>query len=181
MTTIQPKYDEYWVIKDGEWHKYIIGEYHVTGIGTNKSDLEPKSHYGPCLRQSFYEYKYKKEDNIFGKGNKNTGKKKHEDIQTIYKINNPNSITEFPLYTEISEHIKLCGSIDVVHLFWKDGKLWADIIDFKTAVYRTLPKDEDEYNPTYACQLYLYGYWLTKIMNVEIRYLKIVYKTKEMK
>lgn len=174
MPKIQPEYDKYWVIKDKEWHSYEVGEYHVSSIGTKKTG-EPKKHYGPCLRQTFYEYKYPLEDNVFSKGNKNTGKRIHEDLQVIYKRNNPNSIIEFPLYEEITEELKLCGSIDVVHFFYKDGQQWADIIDFKTAMYLTLPKDEEAYNPTYVYQLYIYAHWLTQIMNVKIRHLLIVY------
>ena len=51
---MENKYEQYWERPDVDWHEKIPHHYHVSAVGVDHSDLDAKQHYGPCLRQSFY-------------------------------------------------------------------------------------------------------------------------------
>lgn len=188
-TQLKNLYKEYWIKKEQDWHQNIIGEYHVSSIGFDNSYLDPVSHTGPCLRQTFYDYIAPKERSDETEGNFGMGNLLHKACQKIYKKNHPNSVIEFPLQQFIKlygEQVKIMGSIDIV-LFepLKNGKISVTIIDLKSASDWTFPKNKDHKNLTHFNQVYIYTYWLlNNILNsdvVKIKELKIVYMNKHNK
>ena len=41
------KFEKYFNVDEDEWHKYVIGEYHFSGIGCTNTHLEADEHSGP--------------------------------------------------------------------------------------------------------------------------------------
>jgi len=183
-TTLENQFEKYFVVKEPDWHRYKIREYHVTSVGCDNSALEKNDHYGPNLRDTFYDYVNPLPDTIYSKGNKEMGRILHGVAQERYRKNNPLSLDEFPLqklvYNELTNrNILLLGSIDIKDQYrlQLDGKpnepIKVKIIDFKTASEYTLPKDDDDRNPTYLGQLRIYAYWLQNFY-LNNKYIKVV-------
>jgi hypothetical protein len=152
---MENKFEKYFKKKDGEWHNYKIGVYHVSAIGCTHQNLEPEEHYGPCLRSTYYDYVETVEKN---EGAFKIGNILHEHVQDVYKKNEPASIVEFPikLKTDIAEiEIEIRGSVDLIDM--------ADepyIIDLKTSSMYTFPSGKYDLNPTYETQVILYTFIL---------------------
>lgn len=102
----------------------------------------------------------------------------HKHIQELAVKNNPRIITEFPLGLKIfREDLKILGSIDIVKFDFDKF----DIEDIKTASQYTLPKNEDDKNPTYFDQMYIYAYFIKNYVFVHFMKLEkitIVYVNK---
>lgn len=159
------EFEEYCVKNPYEWHSYDVGEYHISDIGTDHQDLTPKEHYGPCLRNTYWQYTDPPDFSLITKGNFLIGNIIHEKLQDIRKINQPLSIAEFPIYEyiEISDDkIALMGSVDLVEFIPKPEKRILRITDIKTASNWTFPNSPYAFNPTYISQLTLYTYLLTE-------------------
>jgi len=100
----------------------------------------------------------------------------HREAQLIYKKNNPNSVSEFPIVYQIEndgETLIIKGSVDIVD--FEEGIN----PDFKTASMYTFPNSEYEVSPTYNTQVTLYTYILNEFVFRPIWYraeaLRIVY------
>ena len=150
---------DYFVKQNIDWHTYEIGVYHVSAIGVGHQDLDPKEHYGPCLRNTAYNYINKLPDNLSSKGNLEIGRILHKHVQDIYVSNHPNAVMEFPVMTKFHKLLTSLGSIDILEQFYNHTYkgIDIDIIDFKTASQYTLPKTKWDRNPTYFSQVKIYG------------------------
>jgi len=186
---MENKYEKYWIEKEKEWHGYQVGKYHVSSIGADNQNLNKNDHYGPCLRATFYDYTDKIEDKETSTGNKFIGTILHEKVQEITRKNNRLTIVEFPLIEQVvtshNDIITLLGSVDLVEFepYLYDGKYRTivNLYDFKTASEYTLPKHDEDYNPTYFNQLKIYAHMLNELFdfaNVIINKLVIVYINK---
>lgn len=167
-TTLPNKYEDYWVEKPVERHRNIIGEYHVSSIGCDHSDLEPKDQSGPCMRETFYQYITPTNRPTIVEGNFHQGRMMHKESQRIYLINHPNSIAEFPLAIKIQrgdDEIIILGSIDIVE-FTFDGIL---VKDFKSSSDWTFPSNKNDKNITHFDQVRIYSGWLQNILNKQLQ------------
>lgn len=148
------------------WHRNVIGEYHVSSIGLSHADLEPEEHYGPCLRATYFNYKNNNDMDLNNKGNVTMGKILHEHVQRIYKERHPNSIIEFPIFINYDEDIKILGSVDI--LVFGNGIDEDMVIDIKSASMYTFPSSKYDYNATYISQIKIYaGYLIDEIFKDE--------------
>ena len=180
---LKNQYSKYWLDNGKDWHEKNIGTYHVSGVGCKQDDNDPDSHYGPCKRQTQYEYTFPIPKSLTSQGNVHTGTNHHALVQDIFRKNHNNSIIEFPLHKMDvigNEIIHMVGSIDAIIMDYDftDDITYIDVYDFKTASKYTLPKHDKDYNPTYFSQLYLYGFILESMFSsvkVRIRNLFVVY------
>jgi len=158
-TSLENKYQVYWIEKPKEWHSNTIGIYHVSSVGCNHQDLNPDEHSGPCIRQTFYEYINPIDDNDQTKGNFHVGTIDHKEVIRIYRSNNPNAVDEFPIYLKLVNkdgiEIIIKGSIDLL-VFVYEEMITYDILDFKTASDYTFPHHEGDKNPTHFDQVRVY-------------------------
>lgn len=92
---------KYFVEKEKDWHEKILGIYHISRIGNSHKDLEDKQHYGPCLRENFYNYREESKDSLANKGNWRFGHIIEDEVQRVRKKNEPCSISEFPVKINI--------------------------------------------------------------------------------
>lgn len=154
-------YEKYWVINEKDWHEYKTGTYHVSAIGVSHQDLEPEEHSGPCLRDKYFVYLEGENHSIETQGNFGLGNLLHAEGQEIYKKNNPNSVSEFPLVYNIDnngEPLEIRGSVDII-----DFNIQANP-DLKTASLFTFPKSEYEVSPTYEAQVTIYTHILAEFV-----------------
>lgn len=166
-TNIKNEFTKYWNSTPKDWHENIKGVYHISSIGVNHQDLSYEEHSGPCLRQTYYEYKYSKPNNDGTSGNLYMGSLLHKKLQKIIKDWKPNSIIEKSLakiFERDGRKVLLVGSIDVEykHLFdmEKDTsktKKQISIWDIKTASDYTLPASRSSKNPTHFDQVKVYA------------------------
>ncbi len=180
---MQNRYEEYWERPDVDWHEKIPHHYHVSALGACHEGLDPKLHYGPCMRQSFYNVVDPLPNSPETKGNLKMGNILHEAMQKEEKQKNPTCVIEFPLYMEFTRgdrKISISGSIDIVDFLKSCYPMFVDIVDIKTASDYTLPKNEDDRNPTYFAQVSIYSYILQNfifnptfvvIKRLEVRYI----------
>lgn len=163
---MENEFEKYFVETDKDWHQNIVGEYHVSLIGTTKEESEDPQHYGPCLRFAYWEYVDTLPYGIESEGEFKMGDLLHEEVQRIRKINKPASIAEFPLAMYIwsgEELIKIMGSIDLLEFSLNPAeshKIMFKTADIKTASPYTFPRSPYEFNETYIGQVYIYTYWL---------------------
>jgi len=181
-TKLENKYKKYFHLKEEDWHKKVIGEYHVSGVGCDTSHLEQHEHSGPCLRQTFYDYTDEIENSVGTEGNFAVGTNAHEVIQGIRKKNKPMIISEFPLGMLHGDK-KLLGSIDLVE--FQDlthYPIEIMIVDIKTANDGTFPKDDENLKITHENQVLIYSYWLQNFVLNEafmvIKSYRIIYVNK---
>lgn len=160
---MENKIDKYFDTREDEtWHDYLIGEYHVSSVGLDHSNLEPEEHYGPCIRHTYFQYKVPVEKNGRVDGALLMGKIIHREIQTYRKKTNPNMVVEFPMTVYTKDGLTVKGSIDMIEF---DPIV---IVDIKTASDYTFPTSEYDINPTYSSQVKLYtGYLYNVIFNAD--------------
>jgi len=158
VNNMENKIRTYFKIKDSsDWHRYKIGEYHVSSIGCSHKELDPQTHYGPCLRATYYAYTEPEEKDLKTIGNLLMGEILHKIVQERYKGLNPNAIIEYPVTHIYGNQLTIKGSIDILDL--EDGS----IRDVKSASLFTFPGSEYDYNPTHIDQVSIYAA-LLKIM-----------------
>lgn len=170
-------YNKYWIENPKEVHEYKIGTYHVSQVGSAHPDLEANEHSGPCLRQGYWQYLEPKAFPIGTIGNFHMGNIIHEHLQRILKINNPATISEFPLRMWIYDNMIISGSVDIV-LFDKEG---AHVIDIKSASRYTLPRGKYDKNPTHFAQVNIYAHILDRHVfgeSIPIKDISILYVNK---
>lgn len=170
------RYKKYFIEKEGEWHEYEIGIYHVSSIGNTHEGINPQEHYGPCLRATYWEYLDPEERDDESTGNFRMGEILHEIAQKIYKKNHPNSVIEFPIIYRLTTNILIKGSVDIIDFVKKA------VIDLKSASLFTFPSSEYDYNPTYISQVKIYtamlNYWIFQEEYFKPELLRIVYMKK---
>ncbi len=182
-TSLENKYEKYFVVTEPEWHEYKARTYHVSSIGVDHSDLDKNEHYGPDLRETFYNYVNSLPYSIYSKGNMEMGKILHKVAQNRYRRNYKKSVDEYPLqrlvYNEKTKrNILLLGSADIkdqIPLMLDgnpDEPILVNLIDFKTASEYTLPSNKKDKNPTYFGQVHIYAYWLQHFY-LNNKYIKI--------
>jgi len=186
-TRLSNKYEKYFEAKPTEWHRNIIGEYHVSAIGVNHQNLEQNEHSGPSLRDIFYEYTNPLPNSATTRGNFKMGNIMHKYVQDDAKANRP-CIVEFPLmktFTSGDQTIKVFGSIDLIEFDKepdKDGIATITLVDLKSASDYTYPFGPEKLNPTHQDQVMIYAYWLQNwILNpkvMKISKIRIVYMNK---
>ena len=186
-TRLPNKYEKYFEAKPTEWHRNIIGEYHVSAIGVNHRELEQNEHSGPNLRDTFYEYANPLPNSATTRGNFKMGNIMHKYVQKGAKANRP-CIVEFPLaktFTSGNQTIKVFGSIDLIEFDKepdKDGIATITLVDLKSASDYTYPFGPEKLNPTHQDQVMIYAYWLQNwILNpkvMKISKIRIVYMNK---
>lgn len=171
-TLLRNKYGIYWKEEPKEWHRNLIGEYHVSAIGVDHQEFNPNDHSGPCLRQTFYFYVDPLPFTEQTEGNFHMGRIIHKELQRIYIINHPNAVAEFPLGLETEregEKIKHFGSIDLMRIDL-DG---LHVPDIKSASDWTFPKTSDDKNQTHFDQSRIYVGWLiSRILNTKFMKVK---------
>ncbi len=180
-------YEKYWIEKPVLRHSYQIGDYHVSQVGADHSNLAPEDHSGPCLREAFYKYVDAIPDTMQTTGNFHQGRLMHTEVQRIYLINNNGAIAEYPVGRLVQfkdEQFKALGSIDIYHSEFSNKPFIniLDVIDGKSASDYTFPDDPEDKNPTHFDQVKIYAfmlitYCLNKRYN-KIRNLKVVYFAK---
>ena len=186
-TRLQNKYTKYFEPKVTEWHRNVIGEYHVSAVGVSHKDLEQNDHSGPDLRDTFYEYINPLPNSLATTGNFKMGNIMHAFVQDGAKKNRP-CLVEFPLVkTFISgdQRIKIFGSVDLVEFEEKpdkDGIAIVTLVDLKSSSEYTFPFGPENLNPTHRDQVMIYAYWLQNwIFNpkvLRISKIRIVYMNK---
>jgi len=150
-----------------DWHEKIIGIYHVSGIGCNHQDLDSTEHSGPCLRQTYFEYKHPRKNNQETEGNFEMGSDVHKIWQNLVKEWYPQADIErtvAKIFTRKGISILIVGSQDVhMPLIFNmktansKSKRKREIWDGKTASVYTLPKGKYDKNPTHFDQPKIYG------------------------
>lgn len=158
---MENKFHEYWVIDEKPWHEYHEKIYHISAIGVSHQDLEPEESSGPCLRDKYFVYLEGENHSDETKGNFKLGNYLHAENQRIYKLNTPNSVSEFPLIYKImngERELTIKGSVDII-----DFDIQANP-DLKTASLFTFPKSEYETKITYMTQVSLYTYILKELV-----------------
>jgi len=180
---MENRYEEFWERPEVDWHEKIPHHYHVSALGACHAGLDPKLHYGPCMRQSFYKIVDPLPESPESKGNLRMGNILHEAMQKEEKLKNPNCVIEFPLYMEFERNnrkISISGSVDIVDFHKNCYPQTFDVIDIKSASEYTLPKDENDRNPTYFAQVAIYSYILQnfyfnpmfmKLLTMRVRYI----------
>ncbi len=187
-TRLTNKYEKYFEAKPTEWHRNIIGEYHVSAIGVGHQDLEQNEHSGPDLRDTFYEYINPLPDSALTRGNFKMGNIMHREVQTDAKANRP-CIVEYPLFRTFirgDQRIKIFGSIDLIEYdneLAKNGIIQAiTLVDLKSASDWTYPYGPENLNPTHRDQVIIYAYWLQNwVFNIKvmkISKIRVVYMNK---
>lgn len=184
---MENKYEEYFEKEAGEWHRYKVGEYHISAIGLSNKDLDDDEHGGPCLKKLFQRYKDEitmTDDEIKAKhlpplkrGIFKYGNTVHEMVQTRRKTVYPWMDMEFAIKLELDlemetikpttlteptdKKILILGSIDMIDRF--AGK----IIDIKTASRWTMPGGENDYSVTHGNQTRIYSSLYNLIFRAE--------------
>jgi len=164
------EYIDYMINRHTEWHTNEVGKYHISAIGNSHADLDPKDHYGPCIRSTYIDYVNKLPHSLTSLGNFKLGNILHKHIQKVYKKNHPLCSIEFGLQSLLKlgrMRILSLGSIDIIDQKFivkktYDGLIHVDIVDVKTASQYTLPKNKYDRNPTYFSQGYQYASSLFK-------------------
>lgn len=186
-TNLKNQYEKYFEAKPTEWHRNIIGEYHVSAVGVNHQDLEQNEHSGPCLRDTFYGYVNPIKQKISTTGNFKVGNIFHKYVQDRAKANRP-CIVEFPLARSFSvgdQTIKVFGSVDIIEFdqIPKENQIQTvTFVDLKTASDYTFPYSSVELNPTHRDQVMIYAYWLQNYIFdkklIRISKIRVVYMNK---
>jgi len=153
--------------KPRDWHEKIIGIYHISTIGTSKTELDPDEHSGPCLRQTYWQYTLPIQQKQSTVGNFEMGSDLHKSWQKIVKEWYPQADIErtvAKIFTRNGKSILLVGSEDVhMPLLFNLSKANSktkrkrEIWDGKSASEWTLPKNRDDKNPTHFDQPKIYG------------------------
>ncbi len=189
-TVLKNQYLKYFEPEKTEWHRNIIGEYHVSAIGSNQQSLKQNKHSGPCLRNTFYGYipVDKKEQSLTTRGTFKMGIMMHKVVQMGAKDNRP-CIVEFPLartFESGEDRITLFGSADLVEFdnIPEGGKvLYVTLVDLKSASDWTYPYQAESLNPTHRDQVVIYAYWLQNfVFNpkvMKISKIRVVYMNKQ--